>query len=150
MSTRRKFLKLTALSSLIPTFGFASTQDKKEIIRSKKPIAISTWNHGLDANIEAFKVLSAGGSALDAVEIGVRVTESDPENMSVGLGGMPDRDGNVTLDACIMDHEGNCGGVAFLQDIENPISVARKVMEDTPHVLIVVEGAKRFAIEKGF
>lgn len=150
MSSRRKFIKLTALSGLIPTMGFKFFENGGEISRSKKPVVISTWNHGLDANKEAFKLLSSGKSALDAVEAGVRVTESDPENMSVGIGGMPDRDGNVTLDACIMDHEGNCGGVAFLQDIENPISVARKVMEDTPHVLIVGEGAKRFAIEKGF
>lgn len=150
MSSRRKFIKLTALGSLIPSFGFSSSEEKKTIKRSTAPVVISTWNHGLDANKEAFKYLMKGESALTAVEKGVRVTESDPENLSVGLGGLPDRDGNVTLDACIMDHEGNCGGVAFLQDIENPISVARKVMEDTPHVLLVGEGAKRFALSKGF
>jgi len=87
---------------------------------------------------------------LDAVEQGVKVTESDPENMSVGLGGLPDRDGNVTLDACIMNHKSECGAVAFLKHIENPISVARKVMEDTPHVMLAGEGALEFALEKGF
>ncbi|HCD51203.1 MAG TPA: glycosylasparaginase [Balneolaceae bacterium] len=116
----------------------------------KKPIVLSTWEHGLDANDAAWKVLSNNGKALDAVEAGVRVTESDPENRSVGLGGNPDRDGNVTLDACIMDHTGNCGSVAFLQHIENPISVARKVMEETPHVMLVGEGALQFAEEQGF
>lgn len=115
-----------------------------------KPIVVSTWNHGLEANKVAWKILRENGKALDAVEQGVRVTESDPDNMSVGLGGLPDRDGKVTLDACIMDHESNCGAVAFLQDIENPISVARKVMEETPHVMLAGDGALTFALEKGF
>lgn len=116
----------------------------------RPPIIISTWNHGLAANKAAWQKLEEGGTALDAVETGVRVTESDETNRSVGLGGLPDRDGNVTLDACIMNHENECGAVAFLQEIENPISVARKVMEDTPHVMLVGEGAKAFAQEKGF
>lgn len=116
----------------------------------KGPIVISTWNHGMEANRAAWQVLQTGGSALDAVETGVRVTESDENNRSVGLGGLPDRDGNVTLDACIMNHEQECGSVAYLQEIEHPISVARKVMEDTPHVMLVGSGAQDFAIEKGF
>jgi N4-(beta-N-acetylglucosaminyl)-L-asparaginase len=115
-----------------------------------KPIVISTWNHGIAANKAAWEILEKEGSALDAVEAGVRVTESDTENRSVGLGGLPDRDGNVTLDACIMNHESKCGAVAYLQDIENPISVARKVMEDTPHVMIVGKGALEFALSEGF
>jgi N4-(beta-N-acetylglucosaminyl)-L-asparaginase len=115
-----------------------------------KPVIISTWNHGIAANKAAWEKLESGGSALDAVEAGVRVTESDASNRSVGLGGLPDRDGNVTLDACIMNHESECGAVAYLQNIENPISVARKVMEDTPHVMMVGNGAFEFAIEKGF
>ena len=85
-----------------------------------------------------------------AVEKGVMVTESDPNCTSVGYGGMPDREGNVTLDACIMDETGNCGSVSFLQNIMHPISVARKVMEDTPHVMLSGKGALQFAIEKGF
>ena len=114
------------------------------------PIVISTWNHGIMANTEAWKTLSTGGRALDAVERGVMVVENDPNGASVGLGGLPDREGKVTLDACIMNEKGQCGAVAFLQDIKNPIAVARKVMEDTPHVLIVGKGAQQFALEKGF
>ncbi len=123
--------------------------NEQPIIKNK-PIIISTWNHGIAANKAAWEKLESGGSALDAVEAGVRVTESDASNRSVGLGGLPDRDGNVTLDACIMNHESECGAVAYLQNIENPISVARKVMEDTPHVMLVGNGAFEFAIEKGF
>lgn len=119
-------------------------------LKINKPIVLSTWNHGLEANKAAWKVLEAGGNALDAVEQGVRVTESDFTNLSVGLGGMPDRDGNTTLDACIMNHKNQCGAVGFLQYIENPISVARKVMEDTPHVMLVGDGALEFALSKGF
>ena len=155
MKTRRKFIKLSALGSaaVITSSTAASSLEKSEHIHSKvatKPIVISTWKHGMAANEAAWKILSKNGSALDAVETGVRVTESDPNNMSVGLGGLPDREGKVTLDACIMDHENKCGAVAFLQDIENPISVARKVMEDTKHVMLVGKGAKQFALEKGF
>lgn len=123
--------------------------NEQPIIKNK-PVIISTWNHGIAANKAAWEKLESGGSALDAVEAGVRVTESDASNRSVGLGGLPDRDGNVTLDACIMNHESECGAVAYLQNIENPISVARKVMEDTPHVMLVGNGAYEFAIEKGF
>ena len=94
--------------------------------------------------------MERNGTALDAVEKGVRVTESDPNNRSVGLGGLPDANGLVTLDACIMDQSFNCGSVSFLQNIENPISVARKIMEDTPHVMLSGKGAYDFAIQKGF
>ena len=158
MKSRREFIKIGANGSaaLITQTACASEkgEDLEEIlippVAAIKPIVLSTWNHGLDANKAAWEVLSQGGSALDAVEQGVRVTESDPTNQSVGLGGLPDRDGNVTLDACIIDHNSNCGAVAFLQYIENPISVARKVMEDTPHVLLAGVGALNFALEKGF
>ena len=108
-----------------------------------RPVVISTWQHGLAANQAAWKILSNGGRALDAVEAGVRESESDPKVSSVGFGGLPDASGQVTLDACIMDEKGDCGSVAFLRDIENPISVARLVMEKTPHVMLVGEGAKR-------
>jgi len=114
------------------------------------PIVVSTWNHGVPANAEAWKTLSQGGRAIDAVEAGVKLIEADPQNHSVGIGGMPDRDGNVTLDACIMDDQGNCGGVCFLQGIVHPISVARKVMDETPHVLLAGAGARKFALEQGF
>lgn len=156
MKTRRNFIKVTALGSAAIFTSSCLTQEKehKEKINKPKkvtkPIVISTWNHGIEANEASWRILSKGGTSLDAVEAGVKVTESDPNNSSVGLGGLPDRDGKVTLDACIMDYENNCGAVAFLQDIENPISVARKVMEDTQHVMLVGEGAKQFALEKGF
>ena len=156
MKTRREFMKLTALggAALVSTNVLAETStapgeaSKKQKVN--KPIVLSTWNHGMPANAAAWEVLSANGNALDAVEKGVRVTESDPSNTSVGLGGRPDRDGNVTLDACIMNHKNQCGAVAFLQHIENPISVARKVMEDTPHCMLVGDGALEFALSKGF
>ncbi|MFT6167088.1 MAG: isoaspartyl peptidase/L-asparaginase-like protein (Ntn-hydrolase superfamily) [Vicingaceae bacterium] len=154
---RRTFLSSTALASLGVLFtrtGFASTSEKDTQSQSnlpiKKPVVVSTWIHGMEANKAAWALLKAKKSALDAVEQGVRVTESDVTNKSVGIGGNPDRDGNVTLDACIMNHESECGAVAYLQNIENPISVARKVMEDTPHVMLVGKGAEEFAYEKGF
>lgn len=117
---------------------------------SNRPVVISTWRHGLAANEAAWKILSEGGRALDAVEAGVRESESDPSVSSVGFGGLPDASGQVTLDACIMDEKGDCGSVAFLRDIENPISVARMVMEKTPHVMMVGDGAKKFALANGF
>jgi len=80
----------------------------------------------------------------------VRVSEADPNVDSVGLGGLPDRDGHVTLDACIMNERGECGSVACLEQIKHPTSVARLVMERTPHVMLVGEGALRFAREQGF
>ena len=158
MKTRRNFIKLSALagtatliSSCLPsekgTLKEKTTNQSKKVTR---PVVISTWSHGIEANTAAWEILSNGGTALDASEMGVRVVESDPTGTSVGLGGRPDRDGFVTLDACIMDHENKCGAVAFLQDIEHPISVARKVMEETPHVMLVGEGAKQFALEQGF
>jgi N4-(beta-N-acetylglucosaminyl)-L-asparaginase len=114
------------------------------------PVVISTWNHGLPANEASWRVLEQGGSSLDAAEAGVRVPEADPLSNSVGYGGLPDRDGHVTLDACIMDHDGRCGGVCFLQGFMHPISVARKVMEETPHVLLAGKGAEEFALAQGF
>lgn len=104
----------------------------------------------MQANTEAWKVLSNGGRALDAVEAGAKVPEGNPNETSVGLGGLPDRDGHVTLDACIMDEHGGCGSVAFLEHIVHPISVARLVMEKTPHVMLVGDGALKFALANGF
>lgn len=114
------------------------------------PIVISTWDFGLKANEVAWKLLSVGGRALDAVEAGIRVIEADSDNMSVGIGGLPDREGIVTLDACIMDENSRAGSVTFLCEIAHPISVARLVMEKTPHVMLSGDGALQFALENGF
>jgi L-asparaginase/N4-(beta-N-acetylglucosaminyl)-L-asparaginase len=116
----------------------------------RAPVVVSTWPHGLPGNEKAWAVLADGGTALDAVEAGVGVTEADPEARTVGRGGYPDRTGVVTLDACVMDGQGRCGAVAALQDIVHPTAVARAVMEETPHVLLVGDGARTFALEQGF
>lgn len=150
MNSRRKFLVNLGLGTLgvglMPKIGLAAITKPKV----NKPIVLSTWDFGMQANAEAWKILSAGGTALDAVEQGVRLTEADPTERSVGYGGRPDRDGIVTLDACIMDDKANIGSVAGLQNIKHPISVARAVMEKTPHVMLVGEGALQFAKEQGF
>ncbi len=160
MFTRRQFLISSLLASAGASFGFIPKPPKDdkgsrqpsgiEKEQIKKPVVISTWNHGIPANEKAWEVLSKNGTALDAVEKGVMVVEADPKITSVGYGGWPDRDGYVTLDASIMDEKGNAGSVAFLQNILHPISVARAVMEKTPHVMIVGEGALQFARENGF
>lgn len=114
-----------------------------------RPLVISTWDAGIDANKAAWEVLARQGRALDAVEAGVRVTEAS-QNCCVGLGANPDRDGYVTLDASIMDEKGNCGAVGAIERIKHPISVARRVMEKTPHVMLVGQGAQDFAVAEGF
>ncbi len=147
MITRRQFVN----RSLAVTTGVTLTGTIQASLKSKNlPVAVSTWDHGVPANKEAIKILLNGGTALDAVESGVRVPEADPDVMTVGYGSFPDRDGHITLDACIMDEKGNAGSVSFLQHIKHPVSVARKVMEDTPHVMLSGAGALKFALEKGF
>ena len=154
MSNRRSFIKGGVLGAIGATIipKLISTKTSKANPNSQKgfPMVISTWEHGMAANVAAMKVLQNGGKAIDAVENGVKIPEADPESMSVGLGGLPDREGKVTLDACIMDETGNCGSVSFLQHIKHPISVARKIMDETPHVMLAGEGALKFALEKGF
>jgi isoaspartyl peptidase/L-asparaginase-like protein (Ntn-hydrolase superfamily) len=117
---------------------------------SSGPVILSTWNFKLPVNETALHTLEAGGSILDAVESAIRVVEADPKTTSVGRGGYPDRDGHLTLDACIMDEKGNAGSVVFLEHIMHPISVARRVMEKTPHVLLAGDGALQFAVAEGF
>jgi N4-(beta-N-acetylglucosaminyl)-L-asparaginase len=148
MTSRRKFLQLGTLASfasITKLFG-----GDKSVVQVTKPVVVSTWNFGLGANEEAWKILSTNGRALDAVEAGARVPEGDPKETTVGLGGLPDRDGRVTLDSCIMDEFANCGAVACLEHIVHPVSVARKVMEKTPHVFLVGDGALQFALSQGF
>ena len=144
---RRNFIKAGAVGLASPILLAGK---KKMKVNKNNPIVVSTWLHGIPANEASIKVLKKNGSALDAVEVGVRVTEADAENQSVGLGGRPDNEGNVTLDACIMDSDGNAGSVAFLQNIKHPISVARKVMEKTDHVMLAGKGAFEFALKNGF
>ncbi len=152
MTSRRKFLQ----NSLLTTAAAATSSVLNsgcEILNSPEkagfPLVITTWKNE-KATDEAAKIIANNGYALDAVEAGVRVPEADPEDTSVGYGGFPDRDGNVTLDACIMDERGRAGSVAALKNIMHPISVARKVMENTPHVMLVGEGALQFALSEGF
>jgi len=143
---RRKFLQLSALTAplLSAKNSIAGNADQ-----ATKPIVVSTWDSGMAVNAEAWKILSAKGTALDAVEAGAIHIENEI-NCCVGLGGYPDRDGIVTLDSCIMDHNANCGAVAGIERIKHPVSVARKVMEKTPHVILVGAGAQQFAVENGF
>ena len=146
MINRRNFLHLSALAAplLASKKSFANRFNE-----TTKPIVVSTWDSGMAVNAEAWKILSVNGKSLDAVEAGARQIE-DEINCCVGLGGFPDRDGIVTLDSCIMDEHSNCGAVAGLERIKHPVSVARKVMEKTPHVILVGAGAQQFAVENGF
>jgi N4-(beta-N-acetylglucosaminyl)-L-asparaginase len=155
MTNRRNFIKTTAIASVavaLNSFQAASEEDKLPVATKsgKKPIVLSTWSFGIQANEAAWNVLKNNGRALDAVEAGVKIPEGDPNERSVGYGGRPDRDGRVTLDACIMDELSNIGSVGCLEHIKHPISVARAVMEKTPHVMLVGDGALSFALSQGF
>lgn len=151
---RRTFFKL-GLTGLI--LGVIKPSQASELLsktveekQQNGPVIISTWEHGLEANKNALKSMQNGGSALDAVEQGVRTTESDLTNRSVGIGGRPDREGHLTLDACIMDQNSKCGAVGYVEGFEHPISIARAVMENTQHVMLVGSGAEDFAKDFGF
>lgn len=148
---RRGFIQLLGAAGALAGLR-AQAQPAPPAVTSGKPRSrvVSTWDFGEAANAAAWQILDKNGSALDAVEAGAKVPEADPENHTVGLGGYPDRDGHVTLDACIMDHQGNLGSVACMEDIVHAVSVARAVMEKTPHVLLVGEGARQFALAQGF
>ena len=146
---RRTFLKTVsaagAAATVLPKAGYATSRSN-----TGGPIILSTWDFKLPANETGYRVLMGGGSALDAVEKSINDVESDPKTTSVGRGGYPDRDGHLTLDACIMDEHGSAGAVLCIEHIANPISVARAVMEKTPHVILSGEGALRFAVAQGF
>ena len=145
MLNRRKFVQFSTLTAPLLSIRNVLTNSTGQT----KPIVISTWDTGKDVNTEAWKILSANGRALDAVEAGARHIEGI-FNCCVGLGGYPDRDGIVTLDSCIMDEHANCGSVGGLEQIKHPVSVARKIMETTPHIMLVGQGAQEFAIANGF
>ncbi len=155
---RRKFLKNSGLSTaaiiaspLVTSCKETTveTESSTPVLKNIRPVVIATWDVP-NATNKAWEVLNKEGNSLDAVEQGVMIEEADVTNQSVGNGGRPDRDGNVTLDACIMDKDSNCGAVVYIENIVHPVSVARKVMEDTPHVMLAGKGAEKFAIEKGF
>ena len=149
MINRRKFIGASVFTSFAAIAGKKILAAQTSEIVVGKPVVISTWDAGIAANKAAWEVLSNKGKAIDAVEKGVMVTEAS-QNCCVGLRANPDRDGFVTLDACIMDDKFNCGSVAFLERIKHPISVARRVMEKTPHVMLVGTGAQQFAVAEGF
>ena len=148
MFDRRKFIKISSFTSLLALTKVVAAAD---VSANVKPIVISTWDFGKEANAEAWKILAVAGKVVDAVEAGVKIPEADPNNQSVGYGGLPDRDGRVTLDACIMDGSNlACGSVACLENIVHAISVAKLVMQNTPHVMLVGDGALQFALANGF
>ena len=150
--TRRTFLKMSAAlgaaGGIIPVDRLLAGPAGGN--KEGSPVVISTWKHGVPANAAAWNILSSGGTALDAVEAGVQVPEADPAVRSVGYGGLPDEVCRVTLDACIMGPDGNCGSTAFVEGYKHPISIARRVMEDTDHVMIVGQGAEEFARRVGY
>ncbi|WP_338408962.1 N(4)-(beta-N-acetylglucosaminyl)-L-asparaginase [uncultured Flavobacterium sp.] len=154
MENRRNFLKTTATAAIALALNSFKTKEGLQIRvedqKVNKPIVISTWNFGVQANGAAWTILKNQGRALDAVEAGVKIPEGDASERSVGYGGRPDRDGKVTLDSCIMDEFSNIGSVAALEHIKHPVSVARAVMEKTPHVMLVGDGALQFALSQGF
>jgi N4-(beta-N-acetylglucosaminyl)-L-asparaginase len=125
MTTRRKFIVRSTglLAGIALSNGriYAGVDSVDPLF----PVVISTWNHGKAANEAAWKILESGGYALDAVEAGVRVPEADPGVISVGYGGLPDSEGKVTLDACIMNEKGEAGSVTYLQHVMHPVSLAR-------------------------
>ncbi|MBZ9728103.1 N(4)-(beta-N-acetylglucosaminyl)-L-asparaginase [Salegentibacter sp. JZCK2] len=149
---RRNFIKATGIAGagagLLPgTLNLNAATFRKE--GKTTPICIATWNFP-NASIRAGEMLEQGATALDAVEQGVMVEEANLKNTTVGKGGAPDREGNVTLDACIMAPNGDAGAVVYLKNNTHAVSVARKVMEETPHVMLAGEGADQFARQHGF
>lgn len=148
---RRRFLELplVGLPVLLAERVLGQTHPILSTLKTRSPMVVSTWDSGITANNGAWPILSRGGKALDAVEAAGRASEDEP-SCCVGLAAYPDRDGNVTLDSCVMDGNGDCGGVSFLERIKHPVSVARKVMENTPHVLLSGKGAQEFAVAQGF
>jgi len=153
MTTRRDFLRTAAAGTAAlgaTALGFQPAVARTDRPRADAPLVVSTWDFGVETNEAAWTRLAAGDPALDAVIDGVAVAEADPDNHYVGLGGFPDRDGRVTLDACVMDHRGDAGAVAGLEDVVHAAAVARAVMDRTPHVMLAGAGARRFALDAGF
>jgi N4-(beta-N-acetylglucosaminyl)-L-asparaginase len=152
---RRKFIQasiITGISAITSKYIFPqNTNNGNTTIKplDVKPIVVATWNVKKSTQA-AWEIISSGGSALDAVEAGCMVEEANENGKSVGLGGLPDRDGSVTLDACIMDNNGNCGSVVYVKNIKHVVCLAKKVMQETPHVMLAGKGAEQFAYDMGF
>jgi len=151
--SRRRFIStVSAVSASLPFLSpsklFASNANSLK--RATTPLAIASAN-GLAATELAVKQMMDGVDPLDAAIAGVTLVENDPDDMSVGLGGLPNEDGDVELDAAVMHGPTHrAGGVASIRNIKNPASVAKLVLEQTDHVLIVGDGALRFARAHGF
>ncbi|WP_037317890.1 N(4)-(beta-N-acetylglucosaminyl)-L-asparaginase [Salegentibacter sp. Hel_I_6] len=149
---RRNFLRKVGIAGVglpLVSSNLSFSLPDEKMIPAQIPVSITTWNFH-EAGKKSGELLAEGKSALEAVQQGVMIEEANLDNTTVGNGGAPDREGEVTLDACIMAPDGNCGSVAYLKNIEHPVAVARKVMEETPHVMLVGEGAYNFAIQNGF
>jgi N4-(beta-N-acetylglucosaminyl)-L-asparaginase len=155
---RRHFIKKTSLTGVGLAVGkslfgcddkTSTGQDLNQPRNIHLPLVIATWNVP-NATSRSWEVLNESDNLLDAVEYGCMVEEADVTNRSVGKGGLPDRDGNVTLDACIMNKNGDCGSVVYLQNITHAVSVARRVMENSPHVMLAGKGAEKFGYQMGF
>jgi len=156
---RRNFIKNASLTGVGIAVGSALVNCNKTESKEKNatfisgdvslPLVIATWDVK-NATAKAWEVIEQGGTALDAVEQGCMIEEANEKGQSVGKGGLPDREGNVTLDACIMNKDGDCGSVVYLQNVTHAVSIARKVMEDTPHVMLAGKGAEQFAYENGY
>lgn len=161
--SRRRFLAGTAtgLAGLsLAAAGDAAAQETARPVqprplvrptRAKPMIKVISSANGLEATRVAYERIAGGGEMLAAIIAGVNVVEDDPNDMTVGYGGLPNEDGVVELDAAVMHGPTHrAGAVASLKNIKNPSKVARLVMEQTDHVLLVGEGALRFAKAQGF
>ncbi|MEP0262527.1 N(4)-(beta-N-acetylglucosaminyl)-L-asparaginase [Dokdonia sp.] len=158
---RRKFIQNTALTGAGIATGVAAMSckevpEEKDIavsttksISKSSYISISTWDTS-SANNASGELLAQGKPALDAIIAGVAVEEANEENTTVGIGATPDREGNVTLDACVMSPDGDYGAVLAVENIVHVAALARKVMEETPHVIMASKGAEEFAYTQGF
>ena len=150
---RSDFIKLSAAGGISLTLGtqlLGCTNNKKQKKMSQsKPISICTWGF-VNANAAAADALESGMNALDAAITGVQVEEENIKNTTVGNGGTPDREGYVTLDACVMDHNGNAGSVVYVENYTRVAALAKIVMEETPHVMLAGRGAEDLAEKNGF
>ena len=148
---RRSFIQKTAVASVVPILQLKPSIPDPSISEPviNAPLSICTWNFK-DANAAAAKALEKGEDALTAAIRATQVEEENPKNSTVGYGGTPDRDGQVTLDACVMDHLGNCGAVLAVENVMHVTALARDVMEKTPHVMLSGKGAELFAREQNY